>query len=98
MIGNLIAFTVNPIKLGIAKVNAIAGDNVSGVVVNVGTDVTGSLEKDYVYSNVGGNVELDHETFAEYVVAEANTTLRYDHASILPAELSVGTHESTLII
>lgn len=102
LIIKLIAFAVNPtdwkhIKYSLGQVGAIAGSDVSGVVVSVGADVTGFLEGDYVSSCVRGNVSLDRGAFAEYVVAEPATTLKYDHASISPAELSVGTHESSLI-
>lgn len=95
------AFAANPtdwkqLYFGFSPAGAITGSDVSGEVVSVGSKVTGFAKGDYVSSFVQGNVSDKNGAFAEYVIGDPLTTIKY--SSKFPSEaLSVGDHEADKI-
>lgn len=77
-----VAFAVNPLDVSFKvfglKKDAILGSDVSGVVEAVGSNVKGFAEGDRVSAWVQGNFSDKEGGFANYVVANPTTTLKYD--------------------
>lgn len=78
-----VAFAVNPLDttfetFGFAPKGAIIGCDVSGVVEEVGPNVTGFAKGDKVSSWVHGNFSQTEGAFANYVVVSPATTIKYD--------------------
>lgn len=95
-----VAFAANPtdwkhIAYGMGKKGDISGSDVSGVVVEVGKDVSGFAVGDQVSVFLRGGYSPESGAFAEYVRAPPVSTIKYDHLDDTP--LSVGVHESGLI-
>ncbi|RLV95286.1 Uncharacterized protein JA1_001301 [Spathaspora sp. JA1] len=78
------AFAVNPtdwkhILYGLGKANNIIGSDVSGVVVEVGSEVEGFKVGDYVNAFVRGNTSDTEGAFGEYAIINPKVTVKYDH-------------------
>lgn len=102
MIIKLVAFAVNPtdwkhIEYGLSNAGAISGSDVSGIVEDVGGDVTGFKVGDYVSSFMRGAISKDRGAFAEYAVIDPQTTIKYDKSSFEVGKLTVGENDSQLI-
>lgn len=76
---------------------AIAGTDVSGVVVEVGSGVEEFEKGDVVSSCIHGNYFKDRGAFSDYVVLDPITTLRYPKGSIKTEPLEIGEKPAGLI-
>lgn len=75
----------------------IAGSDVSGTVVEVGSKVKGYEIGDIVSSFMHGNFSKTRGAFSEYVIADTNTTIKYDKTRFNTQPLSQGDHASDYI-
>lgn len=97
-----VAYAVNPTdfkhsKFGLAEEDgAIAGSDASGVVEEVGSKVTGFKKGDVVSTFMRGNINKKRGAFAEYIVADPETTIKYSNTFKKDA-LAPGSHPSTHI-
>lgn len=97
-----VAFAVNPtdwkhLTYGFSSKGDIVGSDVSGIVEEVGADVTGFAKGDYVSATMHGNVSTNQGAFAEYAVADTETTLKHDASNFTKEVLPVGEHASSAI-
>ncbi|KAK6199176.1 zinc-binding oxidoreductase alcohol dehydrogenase [Scheffersomyces amazonensis] len=76
---------------------SIAGSDASGIVYEVGKDVKGFEVGDFVSTTLHGNYRKDRGGFAEYVIADPATTVKYDKSKFLTEPLPVGKTPSSLI-
>ncbi|KAI5951156.1 hypothetical protein KGF54_004230 [Candida jiufengensis] len=77
------SFAINPIdykhiEFGIAQKGDILGDDVSGIVEKVGSNVKGFKKGDFISSFVSGDVAKTNGAFAEYVAVEPQATVKYE--------------------
>lgn len=78
------ACAINPIDwkhivYQMSKPGDVAGSDVSGIVEQVGSDVTNFKKGDFVSSFVMGNMSPMSGAFAEYAAASPQATIKYDH-------------------
>jgi len=97
-----VAYAANPtdwkhavLKWGVK--GDIAGSDVSGTVAEVGSKVKGFEVGDVVSSFMHGNYSKTRGAFSDYVIADANTTIKYDKSIFKSEALEVGDHNSSLI-
>lgn len=93
------AYAINPtdwkhIVYKLSKPGDVIGSDVSGVVEEVGSNVTNFKKGDVVSSFVMGNVSPDSGAFAEYVVAYPGGTIKYDHSLDKPAKTEASVIDS----
>ena len=75
----------------------IAGSDVSGTVIEVGPKVKGFEVGDVVSSFMHGNFSKTRGAFSDYVIADVNTTIKYDKSTFNSKPLEVGDHKSDSI-
>lgn len=75
----------------------IAGSDVSGTVAEVGSKVKGFEVGDVVSSFMHGNFSKTRGAFSDYVIADVNTTIKYDKSTFNSKALEVGDHKSDSI-
>lgn len=97
-----VAFAVNPndwkhLFYEFSSKGDIVGSDVSGIVEEVGADVTGFAKGDYVSATMHGNVSTNQGAFCEYAVVDTETAIKYDSSTFSKEGLSVGTHPSSSI-
>ncbi|RLV92480.1 Uncharacterized protein JA1_003155 [Spathaspora sp. JA1] len=78
------AFAINPtdwkhIVRGTGKPGNIIGSDVSGTVIEVGSDVVGFKPGDYVSSFIHGNTSDTEGAFGEYAIVNPQSTINYGH-------------------
>ncbi|CUM49348.1 uncharacterized protein AC631_05219 [Debaryomyces fabryi] len=97
-----VAYAANPTDWKHIAVNwgnegAIAGSDVSGFVAEVGINVVGFEIGDIVSSFMHGNFTGTRGAFSDYVVADVNTTIKYDKSNFNSQALDEGDHASDFI-
>ena len=85
------AYAINPtdwkhIVFKLSKPGDVIGSDVSGIVEEVGSNVTSFKKGDVVSSFIMGNISPVSGAFAEYVVAYPGGTIKYDHSLDNPAK------------
>ncbi|KAK6462412.1 zinc-binding oxidoreductase alcohol dehydrogenase [Scheffersomyces coipomensis] len=73
------------------------GSDAAGIVTKVGKNVKGFEIGDYVSTTLHGNYRPDRGAFAEYVIADPSTTVKYDKSTFLSEPLPVGNVPSSVI-
>jgi len=76
---------------------SVVGSDVSGVVEKVGKNVKGYEVGDFVTTTLHGNHLQARGAFAELVIIDPDTTLKFDKASFDEKPLSPGSHPSSNI-
>ncbi|CAG84990.2 DEHA2B00858p [Debaryomyces hansenii CBS767] len=97
-----VAYAANPTDWKHIAVNwggkgAIAGSDVSGIVSEVGFNVKGFEVGDIVSSFMHGNFTETRGAFSEYVIADVNTTIKYDKSNFNSQAIEEGDHRSNFI-
>ncbi|CUM49346.1 unnamed protein product [Debaryomyces fabryi] len=97
-----VAYAANPTdwKHAVFKLGGkgdIAGSDVSGTVAEIGSKVKGFEIGDVVSSFMRGNFSKTRGAFSDYVIADVNTTVKYDKSAFNSEALEVGDHNSSLI-
>ncbi|KAH3669533.1 hypothetical protein WICMUC_004955 [Wickerhamomyces mucosus] len=95
-----VAFAANPtdwkhIEFKQGGPGDIAGSDASGIVEKIGSKVTGFKKGDFVSTFSHGNFSKIRGNFAEYIIADPSTTIKYD--SLKSDVLSVGDHKPSKI-
>lgn len=75
------------------KKGNISGSDASGVVEQVGSKVTGYSKGDVVSTFLHGNYYQNRGAFSEYVIADPDTTIKYNIEKFRNEPLSVGNHK-----
>ncbi|CAX41359.1 zinc-binding dehydrogenase, putative [Candida dubliniensis CD36] len=93
------AYAINPtdwkhIVFKMSKPGDVAGSDASGIVEEVGSQVTTFKKGDNVSSLVIGNVSPDNGAFAEYFVAKPQATIKYDHDLVSSSDPKSSTIDS----
>lgn len=93
------ACAINPIDwkhivYQMSKPGDVAGSDVSGIVEQVGANVTNFKKGDLVSSFVMGNMSPMSGAFAEYVAAFPQATIKYDHDLDNPPKAKVSMIDS----
>lgn len=93
-----VAYAVNPTDwkhlANWSKDGAISGSDASGIVEEVGEEVVGFSKGDVVSTFLHGNTYTDKGAFADYVIGNPITTIKYDKDGIVKKELPVGSKPS----
>lgn len=82
--------------LTIAQKGVVVGSDVSGIVEEVGKNVTGFKKGDIVSGSLHGGMNKNGG-FGKYVMISSNAAIKFPDSQILKAALSRGTHPSTTI-
>lgn len=93
------AYAINPtdwkhIVFKMSQPGDVAGSDASGIVEEVGSQVTNFKKGDNVSSLVIGNVSPNNGAFAEYFVAKPQGTIKYDHDLVSSLESKSSTIDS----
>lgn len=91
-----VAFAANPtdwkhVAYGLANKGAILGSDVSGIVEEVGSDVTGFQKGDYVSAWVHGNYKVGQGAYQTHVVVNPVTAMKFEKSTFQDSALPVGT-------
>ena len=98
-----VAYAANPtdwkhVEFQQSHTGDIAGSDASGVVYKVGEGVTDFQVGDVVSTFSHGNFVHDRGCFAEYIIGDVETTIKYPNGGEFPAEkLPVGEYRSGAI-
>ncbi|KAK6462413.1 zinc-binding oxidoreductase alcohol dehydrogenase [Scheffersomyces coipomensis] len=76
---------------------SIVGSDASGIVTQIGKNVKGFEIGDYVSTTLRGNYSIDKGGFAEYVIADPPTTIKYDKSTFSSEPLPVGSFPASII-
>ncbi|KAK6456575.1 zinc-binding oxidoreductase alcohol dehydrogenase [Scheffersomyces xylosifermentans] len=92
-----VAYAANPtdwkhIVLGWGPAGSVVGSDVSGIVEKIGKNVKGFEVGDYVSTTLHGNHLQERGAFADYVIVDPDTSLKFDKASFDEAQLAPGTY------
>jgi NADPH:quinone reductase-like Zn-dependent oxidoreductase len=75
----------------------VSGSDVSGIVEEVGSQVSGIEVGDVVSATMHGGFNKNNSAFADHVAAVPGFTIKYDKSTIKDTPLAVGDHESAKI-
>ncbi|KAK6453631.1 zinc-binding oxidoreductase alcohol dehydrogenase [Scheffersomyces xylosifermentans] len=97
-----VAYAANPTDwkhavYDLGSPGSIYGTDASGIIVKVGKNVKGFEVGDYVSTFMHGNQSNKRGAFSQYIIADPDTTIKYNKASFNNNPLPVGTTASSKI-